>query len=97
VQEGHVGPADLHVSADSQTWVGFLRNEKNVVWSMLRRKIQLKGPLKLLVAFGKCFPGYVTRQQVVDILPPPTRIRDEATPAVPAPADPVASSSSRAR
>jgi Fe-S-cluster-containing hydrogenase component 2 len=56
VKEGHVGQPDLHVTADSQTWVGFLRKEKNVVWALLRRKIRLDGPLKLLVAFGKCFP-----------------------------------------
>jgi Fe-S-cluster-containing hydrogenase component 2/putative sterol carrier protein len=56
VQEGHVGQPDLHVTADSQTWLGFLRKEKNIVWALLRRKIRLAGPLKLLVAFGKCFP-----------------------------------------
>jgi hypothetical protein len=56
VKQGHVGQPDLHVTADSQTWVGFLRKEKNVVWALLRRKIRLDGPLKLLVAFGKCFP-----------------------------------------
>src|SRR6476659_7064897 len=56
VKEGHVGQPDLHVTADSQTWIEFLRKEKNVVWALLRRKIRLAGPLKLLVAFGKCFP-----------------------------------------
>jgi putative sterol carrier protein len=56
VEEGHVGQPDLHVTAESQTWIGFLRKEKNVVWALLRRKIRLDGPLKLLVAFGKCFP-----------------------------------------
>jgi Fe-S-cluster-containing hydrogenase component 2 len=56
VKEGYVGQPDLHVTADSQTWIGFLRKEKNVVWALLWRKIRLAGPLKLLVAFGKCFP-----------------------------------------
>jgi putative sterol carrier protein len=56
VENGHVGQPDLRVTADSQTWIGFLRKEKNVVWALLRRRIQLDGPLKLLVAFGKCFP-----------------------------------------
>jgi len=56
VKEGHVGQPDLHITADSQTWIGFLRKERNVVWALLRRKIRLDGPLKLLVAFGKCFP-----------------------------------------
>lgn len=57
VTDGHVGRPDLHVTADSDTWIGFLRKEKNVVWALLRRKIRLDGPLKLLVAFGMCFPG----------------------------------------
>jgi Fe-S-cluster-containing hydrogenase component 2 len=56
VKEGHIGQPHLHVTADSQTWIGFLKNERNVVWALLRRKIRLDGPLKLLVAFGKCFP-----------------------------------------
>jgi NAD-dependent dihydropyrimidine dehydrogenase PreA subunit len=56
VKEGHIGQPDLHVTADSQTWIGFLRKERNIVWALLRRKIRLDGPLKLLVAFGKCFP-----------------------------------------
>jgi putative sterol carrier protein len=56
VKEGHVGQPDLHVTADSRTWIGFLRKEKNVVWALLRRKIRLEGSLKLLLAFGKCFP-----------------------------------------
>jgi ferredoxin len=56
VKEGHVGRPDLHVTADSQTWIGFLNKERNLVWALLRRKIRLKGPFKLLVAFGKCFP-----------------------------------------
>lgn len=56
VTDGHAGEPDLHVTADSQTWIGFLRKERNIVWALLRRKIRLAGPLKLLVAFGKCFP-----------------------------------------
>ncbi|PYK11546.1 MAG: 4Fe-4S ferredoxin, partial [Verrucomicrobia bacterium] len=56
VTEGHVGEPSLHITADSETWIGFLRKEKNVVWALLRRTIRLDGPLRLLVAFGKCFP-----------------------------------------
>ena len=56
VQNGHVAEADLHVTADAKTWIGFLRGERNIVWAILRRKVRLKGPLKLLLAFGKCFP-----------------------------------------
>src|SRR5207237_8299794 len=82
VNEGHVGQPNLHVTADSQTWIGFLRKEKNVVWALLRRKIRLDGPLKLLVAFGKCFPSAVARHQVIGILPPPSKLRGEAVPYV---------------
>lgn len=56
VQDGHVGQPDLHVTADSQTWIGFLRKDNNIVWALLRRKVRLDGPLRLLVAFGNCFP-----------------------------------------
>lgn len=56
VEEGHIGRPDLHVTADSQTWIRFLRKELNPIWALLWRKIRLDGPLKLLVAFGKCFP-----------------------------------------
>ena len=56
VSEGLVGDADLHVTADAQTWVGFLRRERNIVWAIVRRKVRLRGPLKLLLAFGRCFP-----------------------------------------
>lgn len=56
VEEGHIGRPDLHVTADAQTWIGFLRKERNIVWAIIRRKVRLKGPLKLLLAFGKCFP-----------------------------------------
>ena len=56
VAAGHVGRPDLRVAADAMTWVAFLRGERNIVWAILRRKVRLKGPLKLLFAFGKCFP-----------------------------------------
>lgn len=56
-EEGHHGEPDLHVKADTKTWIGFLRQENSIVWALLRRKIRLKGPPKLLLAFGKCFPN----------------------------------------
>jgi len=42
VKEGHVGNADLQVTADSRTWLGFLAKERNLVWALIRRKIRLK-------------------------------------------------------
>jgi Fe-S-cluster-containing hydrogenase component 2 len=57
VDDGHVGVADLHVTADSATWLGFLAKERSLLWALLRRKIRIKGSPRLLVAFGKCFPS----------------------------------------
>ena len=57
VEPGHVGRADLRVTADSRTWLGFLAKERSLAWALLRRKIRLKGSPRLLVAFGKCFPS----------------------------------------
>ena len=57
VQDGHQGQADLHVTADSETWLGFLAKERSLLWALLRRRIRIKGSPRLLVAFGKCFPS----------------------------------------
>src|SRR6266436_5647473 len=57
VSEGHNGQPDLRLTADSQTWLRFLRKEANLVWALLRRKIRIQGSPKLLLAFGRCFPS----------------------------------------
>src|SRR5213593_1455776 len=57
VQDGHQGKADLGVTADSETWLGFLAKERSLLWALLRRQIRIKGSPRLLVAFGKCFPS----------------------------------------
>jgi Fe-S-cluster-containing hydrogenase component 2 len=57
VRDGHQGEADLRVTADSETWLGFVAKERSLLWALLRRKIRIKGSPKLLVAFGKCFPS----------------------------------------
>ena len=57
VRDGLHGEAQLRVTADSQTWLGFLAKERSLLWALLRRKIRIKGSPKLLVAFGKCFPS----------------------------------------
>ncbi len=57
VQDGHLGPSNIQVTADSRTWLGFLAKERNLVWALLRRKIRIKGSPRLLLAFGKCFPS----------------------------------------
>jgi ferredoxin len=57
VENGLTGACNLHVTADSATWLGFLAKEKNLLWSLLTRRIRLRGNPKWLVAFGRCFPS----------------------------------------
>jgi alkyl sulfatase BDS1-like metallo-beta-lactamase superfamily hydrolase len=57
VLDGHAGDADIQVTADSQTWLGVLAKERNLLWALLRRKIRIKGSPRWLLAFGKCFPS----------------------------------------
>ncbi len=57
VQDSHLGAADIHITADSRTWLGFLAKERNLIWALIRRKIRIKGSPRLLLAFGRCFPS----------------------------------------
>jgi ferredoxin len=57
VKDGLHGTPDCAITADTATWLGFLRKERSIVWAIVRRKVRVKGPLKLLTAFGKCFPS----------------------------------------
>ena len=57
VQDGHQGEPDLRVTADSDTWLGFLAKERSLLWALLRKRIRIKGSPRLLIAFGKCFPS----------------------------------------
>jgi putative sterol carrier protein len=49
--------ADLTVQADSEKWLSFLRGEAGIVPALLRRQIRVRGPIRLLKAFGRCFPN----------------------------------------
>jgi Fe-S-cluster-containing hydrogenase component 2 len=57
VADGHVGDANLRVTADSQWWLGFLAKDRSLIWGLLRRRLRLKGSPRLLLAFGRCFPS----------------------------------------
>ncbi len=57
VRDGQEGEAHVRVTADSESWVGFLRKDRNLVWAILLGKIRVKGSLKLFQAFAKCFPA----------------------------------------
>jgi NAD-dependent dihydropyrimidine dehydrogenase PreA subunit len=57
VEDGFHDVPDLRVTADSETWLGFVAKERSLLWALLRRRIRLHGSPRLLVAFGKCFPS----------------------------------------
>jgi ferredoxin/putative sterol carrier protein len=57
VEAGLNGARDIHVIADAETWLGYLAKEKNFVWALMTRKIQLRGNPKWLLAFARCFPS----------------------------------------
>ncbi len=57
IHDGHQGQPNLRIVADSQAWLGFVAKERNLLWAIVRRKVRLRGSLRLLVAFGKCFPS----------------------------------------
>jgi epoxyqueuosine reductase QueG len=48
---------DLQVIADSKAWVDFLAKERNLPWALITRQIRLKGNIRLMPAFAKCFPS----------------------------------------
>lgn len=57
VEEGINGSSDIHVTADSQTWIRFLAKEANLLVALVTRKIKIKGSPKLMKDFARCFPG----------------------------------------
>lgn len=57
VQEDLIGDPDLHVTADSRTWIKFLAKETSLPWALVSRKIRVKGSPKLMMAFARCFPS----------------------------------------
>lgn len=69
VKNGLLGKANLHVTADAKTWLGFLAKEKSLPLALIRRKIRIKGDPRLLLAFGKCFPLAGVRHKRVEVVP----------------------------
>ena len=57
IAHGHEGDAQLRVTADSATWLGFLAKEKSLLWALIMRRIKLRGNPHWLLAFGRCFPS----------------------------------------
>jgi Fe-S-cluster-containing hydrogenase component 2 len=57
VQPGLNEEPDLRVTADGEAWLRFLRRETSIVKELLLRRVRVKGSIKLLQAFGRCFPN----------------------------------------
>jgi putative sterol carrier protein len=57
VRSGLHETPDLRVTADGGAWLRFLRLETNILKELLLRRVRVKGPIKLLQAFGRCFPN----------------------------------------
>ena len=49
--------ANIKVTADGETWLGFLAGERNLIWALLTRRVRLRGNPKWLLAFKRCFPS----------------------------------------
>jgi hypothetical protein len=54
----------LRVTADSETWLRFLRKEASLPWALHRRRIRIHGLPLLLLAFGCWFPSWRLRRPV---------------------------------
>ncbi len=57
VLKGLQGDANFRLTTDSQVWLEYLAKERNLLWAMLTQKIRVKGSLKFLQAFARCFPN----------------------------------------
>ena len=77
VKDDLVGKANIRVTADAKTWLGFLAGEKNLPLALIRRKIRIKGNPRLLLAFGKCFPSAPVRHKKVEIIPETSMLKGE--------------------
>ncbi len=77
IKDGLLGKANLRVTADAKTWLGFLAREKSLPLALIRRKIRIKGDPRLLLAFGKCFPSAGVRHEQVEVVPTLSMLKRE--------------------
>lgn len=55
ISDGHVGKADIAVVTESKSWLAFVYKERSLASMLLTGRLRIKGPPKLLLAFGRCF------------------------------------------
>lgn len=48
---------NLTMTAGGVAWVRFLNHELSLARALLTRRIRMKGPPRLLAAFGRCLPA----------------------------------------
>jgi hypothetical protein len=61
IESGLKGRPDIRVTADAETWLGFLAGERSLLWSVLTRRIRVRGNPRWLLAFRRCFPSSPSR------------------------------------
>lgn len=47
---------DVVIESDAETWLSIVRGERGVLGPLLRRKLRIRGSLRTLRAFARCFP-----------------------------------------
>jgi len=57
IKEGHTGDPDMRLKVDTAAWLGYLAKEKSLLPALLRGRIRVKGPLRLMRSFARCFPS----------------------------------------
>jgi len=57
VLPGLEGKPDLTVTADATAWLEFLRRERKLAVMLATGNLRIKGDPRLLLKFGRCFPG----------------------------------------
>src|SRR3982751_3392019 len=57
VENGLIGQPNIKVTADSETWLGFLAGERNLFCALLTRRVRVQGNPKWLLAIKGCFPS----------------------------------------
>jgi len=57
IKEGHTGDPDMRLKVDTAAWLGYLAKEISLLPALLRGRIRVKGPLRLMRSFARCFPS----------------------------------------
>lgn len=56
IEPGHIGDADVWITADSETWLGIVSGDYDLARAAEMGEIQVDGDRSAFEAFGRCFP-----------------------------------------